>query len=151
MELEDDSSDIDKKYKTSCDINHINFDSNSGNRNLSLDGGESNKNMNNQDESNINEQNEIKEEEYLQKFKEIFGHIEEYRNLRIVQKYFIEWEKLSKVDNNSNDINDINNSNEIYYSKNVNSREACRSLSDVFLDFKTYLIKHSLKIKNKKE
>ena len=160
IEFEDDASGIDKKYKTSCDINNINnlseehLDSNYGNTIFSMDNIESNKSNKNRNNpevmTNVDEKKENKNEENIKKLKEILGRIEEYKNLRIVQKYFIEWGKMSKVYNNENDDNDINNSLENDYSKNVTLSEACRSLSDVFLDFKIYLIKYSLKKDNQK-
>ena len=86
------------------------------------------------------------------KLKEIFENMDEYKNLRLVEKHFKFWKKIKNE--NENDINSINERKEdsdihIEYDRNVTMSEACRGLSDVILDFKLYLVKYCLKNKRK--
>ena len=86
------------------------------------------------------------------KLKEIFENMDEYKNLRLVEKHFKFWKKIKNE--NENDVNSINERKEdsdihIEYDRNVTMSEACRGLSDVILDFKLYLVKYCLKNKRK--
>ena len=159
LDLGDDMPGIDKKHASSNNLINILNDEhlyiNTTKLNLSMDNNDINKTKNSQTIKD-SEERVINKNDKIKKLKEIIGHVEEYENLRIVQKYFKEWEKMGNEENEINDDNknnkdDEDNNNEVDYAKNVTISEACRSLSDVILDFKIYLVKYCLKNKNKME
>ena len=147
---------LDKKHASSNNLSNILNDEhlciNTTKLNLSMDNNDINRIKNNQTIKDSAEK-VISKNDKIKKLKEIIGHVEEYENLRIVQKYFKEWEKMGNEENEINEDNKDNddNINEVDYAKNVTISEACRSLSDVILDFKIYLVKFCLKNKNKIE